>query len=900
MAKWHEFYAEGFEAFQRGEIDLLIDTIKVAYMKNTYGFNQIGHVYWSDIQIDESVNASYPTGGYTISGFTMANTASPLIEKVDAADTTHTSVTFDNPDAVHYLVIMKWTGVASTSRLLSCVNLDEDMVVMAGAIWNVEGLYNGLVQLYSSTLPETISASNLTVSNITTGGYTATLASATSLTNTDYIQFSQDNTSDVANILADSSGTTIFTKAQVEAGIALVKTNASSTTKTLYISGVSNTYGRGTWSSKQVAIPTNQAPTVPTSLLEGAKSTTSVTITFTGSTDPDAGDYVERYRLYRHTSNTPADATLFLSNTGGTLGSPPSTTFNATGLTPGTTYYWWITAVDNNSNESAKSTVLTTVIPDNVPPSVATASIVINSPAAASPGTIDSATVAIGAVSNVDGSPGGLTQLYFAFLTASERTGRVAPDNAGWAAWWATIPSARKFNLVSTLGGGGDDTAITNIQASGTARTGLALTKDITYYPSVVVQEKRSDNLSTQWGSWCEASADGITPTTLTYSSPTCTFQTPAYSGEVAESASGANDGTLTAKLHTASGLQRNVTESKIFVGPNTAADQTDGNVQTFTSGAINIASATDFDHAVTTLINAGTSTLFGAGTWKIWAQVYDSLTGYGAVTSSPATVVIAAPTLSNAAVTSPSTTGYTLAIDSDKAAADHSEIQVHISTTSYNVATDQATITSAYGSATASYKESVTNSGNIASLINSTFAITESAIDAGTYYAYVRGKSQGLYGSWVKSSSFVVAAPAWHVAAVATGEGAYNPAITRSAGTWYNDSYTSYDYLGAHTGKIYANTASMYAEYTFTGTGIRYIGSKFNNLGKCRISIDGVDETPDIDQYNSTELKGQVLFEKTGLTDASHTIRVTVLNTKNVASSATWVIMQAFEYYGL
>jgi len=619
LDEFHEWYTNGYLLVDRGDIDLLNDDIKIVYLKKTYGFNPISQVYWSDIKIDECVAAGYTAGGYTIPNIAKNNDASDYIVKTIGDDATHPRIDFDAENEVAYIALKKDTGNDATSPMISCIKLPKAMSVMYGAIWALEGIYNGLVELFTSTLPQTISAINITVSEITASSFKVTIANATSLTNTDYIQLTQDNYSDAANYLETAEGQKMFTPAEMEAGVTISKSNQSSTTKTLYASGVSDTYGRGNWTSKSFSIPANQAPTVPTNLAESNKATTSVTVSFTGSSDPDAGDYVERYRLYRNTTNDPATATLHLANTGGTAETPPSTSFNVTGETAGSTVYYWVTAVDNNGNESAKSSVLSVVFPTNMPPSVSAANILVSNASATTPGTIDAFTVKIGSISNADT----IKTVRVAFFTSAE----LADKDTNWG----TIPSGRKIELVA----GVDDAAITAIQGgSGQAFTGKALTKDITYTPSVKIEETTNEGPD-QWGSWVEAS------TTVLYASPTCTVQAPtSVLGETGTN----NDGSLTANGTTAAGLQRNVTRWRISVGPSSVSDgdPTNGACQvstTFTGK--NVASNTAFTEALSDLD-------LSPGNYKIWIQVGDELTGLGAWTTTPASFTVSLPSASN------------------------------------------------------------------------------------------------------------------------------------------------------------------------------------------------------------------------------------------------------------
>jgi hypothetical protein len=86
----------------------------------------------------------------------------------------------------------------------------------------------------------------------------------------------------------------------------------------------------------------NNPPTIPPTL-QGTTSGNDTTLTWTGSTDPDSGDSVDFYRVYRD-GTTPADR---YDRSG--LGTDRSWTDTATG---GQRHQYWISAVDTQLGES--------------------------------------------------------------------------------------------------------------------------------------------------------------------------------------------------------------------------------------------------------------------------------------------------------------------------------------------------------------------------------------------------------------------------------------------------------------------------------------------------------------------------------------------------------------------
>jgi fibronectin type 3 domain-containing protein len=96
---------------------------------------------------------------------------------------------------------------------------------------------------------------------------------------------------------------------------------------------------------------TNTPQTISVTLTLGAPTTSSATISWNPNTEPD----LVSYRIY-------------ISTTQGIYGAPaatvqqPTTSYIATGLNIGNTYYFTVTAVDSAGNESAHSNEVSKVI----------------------------------------------------------------------------------------------------------------------------------------------------------------------------------------------------------------------------------------------------------------------------------------------------------------------------------------------------------------------------------------------------------------------------------------------------------------------------------------------------------------------------------------------------------
>lgn len=94
---------------------------------------------------------------------------------------------------------------------------------------------------------------------------------------------------------------------------------------------------------------------------------------------------------------------------------------------------------------------------------------------------------------------------------------------------------------------------------------------------------------------------------------------------------------------------------------------------------------------------------------------------------------------------------------------------------------------------------------------------------------------------------------------------------------------------------RLDANAA--YVEFTFIGTGVRLNFAKMTTGGNATILIDGSSpaQNATIDTYASPNA-GPVSVEWTGLSRASHTIRVTRAGTKNGSSSNYYIYIDSFD----
>jgi hypothetical protein len=89
--------------------------------------------------------------------------------------------------------------------------------------------------------------------------------------------------------------------------------------------------------------------------------------------------------------------------------------------------------------------------------------------------------------------------------------------------------------------------------------------------------------------------------------------------------------------------------------------------------------------------------------------------------------------------------------------------------------------------------------------------------------------------------------------------------------------------------------TAGTYVTFTFTGTSVQWIGPRSNNQGYANVLIDGATVATNVNTYASAGIDQQVLFSATGLSNASHTIKILVDGTIPPGSSAAYVPLDAF-----
>ncbi|GAA2295557.1 hypothetical protein GCM10010234_41840 [Streptomyces hawaiiensis] len=123
-----------------------------------------------------------------------------------------------------------------------------------------------------------------------------------------------------------------------------------------------------------------------------------------------------------------------------------------------------------------------------------------------------------------------------------------------------------------------------------------------------------------------------------------------------------------------------------------------------------------------------------------------------------------------------------------------------------------------------------------------------------------------------------------------------WNHVDDKAAGVTYSGTWSNWnDTQDMNGSEKFTSTAGDYAEFSFTGSGVRYLSMTQPNMGKVDVYIDGTLAQAGVDAYASTVTKQVPLFEKTDLAAGPHTLKVVCTGTKNTASSGTVCAVDAF-----
>jgi hypothetical protein len=117
-------------------------------------------------------------------------------------------------------------------------------------------------------------------------------------------------------------------------------------------------------------------------------------------------------------------------------------------------------------------------------------------------------------------------------------------------------------------------------------------------------------------------------------------------------------------------------------------------------------------------------------------------------------------------------------------------------------------------------------------------------------------------------------------------------------SGSWTLDTTRPFSGTSLNTAAGSANrsaTAGSRVEFTFTGSSVSWIGFRAPWVGMADVSVDGGPVTR-IDLYSATEAVQVPVFTASGLATGSHSLRIDVPAVKNPASTAAWVMVDAFD----
>jgi hypothetical protein len=115
------------------------------------------------------------------------------------------------------------------------------------------------------------------------------------------------------------------------------------------------------------------------------------------------------------------------------------------------------------------------------------------------------------------------------------------------------------------------------------------------------------------------------------------------------------------------------------------------------------------------------------------------------------------------------------------------------------------------------------------------------------------------------------------------------SPSITY-AGTWTHASDTLY----YNSTKSVTNITNSTATFSITGTSVKAYGKKLPAGGKFEVYIDGVLDSSG-DTYNPTDQYQVLLYQKTGLSNTTHTVQVKLAGQKNASSTGYWIGLDYF-----
>jgi hypothetical protein len=121
-------------------------------------------------------------------------------------------------------------------------------------------------------------------------------------------------------------------------------------------------------------------------------------------------------------------------------------------------------------------------------------------------------------------------------------------------------------------------------------------------------------------------------------------------------------------------------------------------------------------------------------------------------------------------------------------------------------------------------------------------------------------------------------------------------------SGTWTQDPSAAWSGGGVaslpdppHGGARFTTAAGAKITLTFRGTSITWQSGRGPDYGIASVQVDGFAPT-DVDTYSPTQKYQDVVFQATGLADATHKLTITATGRKNDASGGVKIVVDAFD----
>jgi len=110
-----------------------------------------------------------------------------------------------------------------------------------------------------------------------------------------------------------------------------------------------------------------------------------------------------------------------------------------------------------------------------------------------------------------------------------------------------------------------------------------------------------------------------------------------------------------------------------------------------------------------------------------------------------------------------------------------------------------------------------------------------------------------------------------------------------------YAPAWSTGTVAGAYGGSVrFSAAAGRNATYTFGGSDVGWVSTRGPARGRAEVRLDGV-LVATVDLYTAAHQPRQLVYQATGLASGTHTLQVRVLGTRNAASTANRVDVDAF-----